>query len=133
MRFDSELAQQLERVAQPVGDTLQNRADERAAVVAEREPGESGPGVRVRVRRSLTGEVGEEGQPLGAGWPFLSRGSQLVIPAPGPESIAQPAQRAGRGQHDSHRVPATRNGVAERMHTRLRIRGEGGQCRKHGA
>src|SRR2546429_10018724 len=70
-RVDPELAQQLERVAQPVGDTLHDRADERPAVVAEREPGESGPGVRVRVGRSLPGEGGEKGQLLGAGPPSL--------------------------------------------------------------
>ena len=132
-RVDPELAQQLERVAQPVGDTLQHGADERAAVVAEREPGESGPGVRVRVGRPLTGEVGEEGQPLSARRPFLCRRGQLVVPAPTPESVAQPAQRAGRGQHDSHRVPAARNGVAEHVHAGLRIGGEGRQCPKHGA
>ena len=60
MRVDAELAQQLERVAQPVGDTLEHGADERPAVVAEREPGESGARVRVRVRRPLAGEVREE-------------------------------------------------------------------------
>src|SRR5205823_1450977 len=92
---DPEFAQQLERVAQAVGDTLQDGADECAAVVAEREPGESRPRVRIRVGRPLTGEVGEEGQPVGGRRPFPGRGGQLVIPAPAPESITQPAQGAG--------------------------------------
>ena len=90
--IDPELAQQLERVAQAVGDSLQDRADERAAVVAEREPGKSGPGVRVRVGRPFTAEVGEEGESLGTGRPLLGRGGQLVISASAPESVTQPAQ-----------------------------------------
>ena len=76
-RVDPELAQQLERVAQPIGDTLQHGADERAAVVSKREPGESGARVRVRVRRPLPGEVGEERQALGA---------RRATPAPRPVS-----------------------------------------------
>ena len=89
--------------------------------------------MRVRVRRPLTGEVGSEGQPLGAGRPFLGRGCQLVVPASAPESVTQPAQRAGRGQHHSHRVPAARNGVAERVHASLRIGGKGRQRGEHDA
>ena len=36
-RLDAELTQQLERVAQPVRDAFEHRADERAAVVSQRE------------------------------------------------------------------------------------------------
>ena len=133
MRVDPELAQELERIAQPVGDTLQHGADQRTAIVPKREPGESSARVRVRMRRPLAREIREERQPLGARRPLLRRGRQLVVPASRPERVTQPAQRAGRGEHDSHCVPATRNGMAESMHSCLRVRGERRQRRKHDA
>ena len=132
-RVDPELAQELERIAQPVGDTLQHGADQRTAIVSKREPGKSSPRVRVRVRRPLAREVGEERQPLGARRPLLApRRSARRTRFP-PERVTQPAQRAGRGEHDSHCVPAARNGMAERMHACLRVRGERRQRRKHDA
>src|SRR5262249_21729903 len=60
----AELAQELERVAQPVGDALQHRAPQRAAVVAYRDAREGAARVRVRMGRALAGEIRREGEPL---------------------------------------------------------------------
>ena len=60
LRADAQLPQKLERVAQAVGDALEDGAGERRAAVLEPEAGERGACVRVRVRRPLAGEVREE-------------------------------------------------------------------------
>ena len=57
LRAHAELDEQVERVAQPVGDALEHRADERAAVVAQAQPGERAARVGIGVRRALAGEV----------------------------------------------------------------------------
>src|SRR5262249_37885937 len=44
--LDPEAAHQLERIAQPVGDGLEHRADDRAAIVADREADKSRASVR---------------------------------------------------------------------------------------
>ena len=49
------LAHQLQRVAQPVGDAFEHGAGERAAVVAQRQPGERAARVRIGVWRPLAG------------------------------------------------------------------------------
>ena len=119
-RVDAELAQQLERVAQPVRDAFQHRAHERARVVAEREPDERAARVRVGVRRALAREVRLEEEALGPGRPALGRSQQLVVGL-ADDLLAQPAQRAGGAQHHAHRVPAARDRVAERVHARCGI------------
>ena len=68
---DAELPQKLERVAQAEGDPFQNRADERTAVVAQLEPDEGAARVGIGVRRPLTGEIGQEDQPLRARRPVV--------------------------------------------------------------
>src|SRR5438270_607382 len=65
-RLHAEPAEQLERVAKPVGDALEDGADEAPAVVPEGQSLEDGPRVRVRMRRPLALEVREERQPLGS-------------------------------------------------------------------
>ena len=52
-------------------DALENRAGERAAVVAEAEADERAARVGVGVGGPLAGEVGQEDQALGAGGPVL--------------------------------------------------------------
>ena len=74
----AERAQHLEAVAQAVGDALEHGADERAAVVPQREADEGAARVRVGVRRPLAGEVGQEDQALHAGLPALRLREQLV-------------------------------------------------------
>ena len=95
----------------PVRDALEHRADERAAVVAQREPLERPAGVRVGVRRALALEVGQEGQALRRGGPALRFADQLVERPS--DHVAQPPQRPRRGQHHAHRLPGVRHGVAE--------------------
>ena len=89
-RLDAELAQQVERVAQPVRDALEHRAGERAAVVAQREAGERAARVRVGVRRALAGEVRQERQPLGAGLPRGRACDELAEAGAGRGDVAQP-------------------------------------------
>ena len=74
-RRDAELAQQLERVAQAVRDAFEHRADERAAIVAQREAREGAARVRVGVRRALALEVREEVRPSAPG---LQRAASAV-------------------------------------------------------
>ena len=128
-RLDAELDEQLERVAQPEGDALEHGARERAPVVAERQPRERAPRIRIGVRRSLAGEVGSEEKTLGARRPRGRVGEQLLVA--GAEHVAQPAERAGRREHHAHRVPGVRDGVAERVQARLRVGGVRGQRREH--
>ena len=75
----AERVQQLQRVAQAVGDALEHGSDERAAVVAQPEAREGRPRARVCVRRALALEVGLEEQPLGAGRPRLGLAQQLLV------------------------------------------------------
>ena len=76
---DAQLPQKLERVAQAVGDALEDGAGERRAAVLEPEAGERGAGVRVGVRRPLAGEVREEQHALGAGLDVLGSREKLVV------------------------------------------------------
>ena len=118
-RAHAELAQQVERVAQPVGDALEHRAHERAAVVAQRQAGERAARVGVGVRRALAGEVGQEREPLGARAPSAAAAATSVVEAaPGAAVSRSHGQRARGGEHHAHRVPAARDGVAERVDAR---------------
>ena len=87
--------------------------------------GEAGPGRRAGDGRTADGdarrEVREERQPLGAGRPVLGGCNQLLVPVSASDSVAQPAQRPGCGEHHPHRVPATRHCMAESMYTRLGV------------
>ena len=68
-RPDAERAQELERVAQAVGDALEHSTCERAAIVAQREAGERAANVRIGVRGALALQVRREQQALGARLP----------------------------------------------------------------
>ena len=46
------------------------------------------------------------------------------------DDVAQPAERAGRGEHHAHRVPAAGHGVAEGVHAAVRIGGEARERRR---
>ena len=127
-RLDTELGEQLERVAQPEGDTLEHGPGEGAPVVAERKPRERTPRIRIGMRRSLSGEVGSEEKSLGARGPRGRVGEQLLVA--GAEHIVQPAERAGRREHHAHRVPGVRDRMAERVQARLRVGGVRGQRRE---
>ena len=120
--LDPELAQELERVPQPVGDALEDGTDQCAAVMSEGQSLEHGPRVRVRMRRALALEVRQERQPLGARRPARRLGDELVVRLA--DHVAQPPQRAGRGEHHAHRLPRVRDGVAEDVDARLRIGAE---------
>ena len=112
---------QLERVAQSVRDAFEHRAHERAAVVAEREPDESAARVGIRVRRPLAREIRREQQPLASRRPRRRLGDERLERLAGRDGVAQPAQRARRGQHHAHRVPRAGNRVAEDVHARLGV------------
>ena len=90
----AELAQQLERVAQPVGDALEHRAPERAAVVAKREAGEGAACVRVGVRRALarrgTARTGAPRRPA-ASAPPRRRAPRRSAPSACRSQAAEPA------------------------------------------
>src|SRR5207247_8268742 len=79
LRPNAELAQELERVAQAVGDALEHRAGERPAVVAELEPDERAARVRIRVRGPLAREVGREQEAVGARRPALGFAEQRLV------------------------------------------------------
>ena len=89
--------------------------------MAELEAGERGPRGRDRraacARRRGTAQRGA----LGARPPRLGLGDEVGEGRVGCEAVAEPLQRAGRREHHAHRVPLARNGVAERVHARLRI------------
>ena len=129
LRLDPERAEQLQRVAQPVRDTFEHGAHECAAVVAQLEADERCAGVRIRVRRALAREVRLEEQALGSGRPALRFAQQVVVVAAG-HAVAQPAERAGRGEHHAHRVPPARHRVTEDVHTAVCVRPVGRQRRE---
>ena len=99
--LDPERAQELERVAQPVGDALEDGPDECAAVMSEGQSLEHGPGVRVRMGRPLALEVRQERQPLGARRPARRLGDELVVRLA--DHVAQPlgASRRRRASRPS--------------------------------
>ena len=123
VRLDAELAQQLEAVAQPVGDALEHRPRHRARVVAERQADERRRGEWVGVRRPLAREVGLELEPLDARLPTLRLSEELLVGAV-QRGLAEPAKRARGAEHHAHRVPGTGDRVTERVDARLRIRCE---------
>ena len=75
----------------------------------------------IRVRAALTGQVGQEVQPFAAGGDVGGRLHQVTERDAGREGVAQPAQAAGRREHDRHHVPSTGHGVAEGMHSAARL------------
>ena len=97
--------------------------------MVERKSRERAPGIGVGVRRALAREVRREENAVCARRRLRSVGQQLLVACA--EDVAQPAERAGGREHHAHRVPGVRDGVAERMHSRLRVGGECGQGREH--
>ena len=75
----AEPAEELERVAQPVRDALEDRSHQGPAVVPQRKPDERAARIWIRVRRPLAGEVGREEQPLRSGRPRLGLGVEPVV------------------------------------------------------
>ena len=99
--------------------------------MADLQAGERAPGVGVEVRRALAGQVGQEGQSVGARRAALGLGEQDVVGRV--EDVAQPAQRPRRRQHHAHRVPLARHREAERVQARLRVGAVGRQHTEHDA
>ena len=84
---------QIERVAQTARNALEHGAHERAAVVANLEPGERAAGVRIGVRSAFAGQVRQEREAVDARVPlrrFLGQRTELAA-----DHAAQPRQRAG--------------------------------------
>ena len=131
--IDAQIPQQLERVPQPERDAFEDGAHEGSAVVAKLKAHERAAGVGIRMRRALSGEVGQEEQTVRAGIPALRLADELSECRTRRSHVAEPLQRAGGRQHHAHHVPGPRHSVAERMHARPRIRGEGGQRGEHDA
>ena len=71
------------------------------------------------MRRALAGQVRQEGEPLGARLPALRLGDERLELRGRVGDVAQPAQRAGGGEHHAHRVPRPGMRVAERVHAAL--------------
>ena len=97
-------------VAQPEGDALEHRPDERATVVPELEADERAAGVGVGMRRPLAGEVRREEQAVRTGRPPLGLREQLAERGIGREprretTAASRRRRASRPSRAS--VPGT--------------------------
>ena len=84
---------------------------------------------RIGVRSALALQVREEREPFRPGRPPRRLGRQLVVASA--RDVAQPGEGAGGREHHAHRLPAAGDRVAERMHTRLRVRLEPGERREH--
>src|SRR5262249_53534622 len=128
-----ERAEELERVAETVGDSLEHGAAEGATVVAQRETDERAARVGVCVRRPLALEVGEEEEALGTGLPGCGGGGELVVRGTRSTGVAKPTKRHRCVEHHAHRLPRVRNGVAERVHTGERVVYVGGKGREYDA
>ncbi len=121
------VAQQLERVAQAVGDALQHRA--RSAPRSWRSesptnaPRASGSACGVR----SPARYGANSRPSAPGAQRSASAVERVVGLAGRGDVAQPAKRAGGGEHHAHRVPAARHRVAEGVHAALGVRGVAGQ------
>ena len=119
-RFDTELAQELERVAQPVRHALEHGTRERAPIVAERQADEGTACVRVGVGRALALQVRLEEKALRPRLPALRLGEQILVRRPA-ERLVQPLQRACGREHHAHRVPHSGEGVAEDVQPRFGV------------
>ena len=113
LRRGADLAEQVERVAEPERDALEHRPDEGAAIVAQPESDEGTAGIGVGVRGALAGEVGQEQQALAPRRPGGGGVDELAVAAVRGHDVVQPAQRAGRRHRHPHGVPGAGDRVAE--------------------
>ena len=108
----AEPAQQLERVAQAVGDALEHGPRQGAAIVAEGQADEGATRVRVRMRCPFAGEVREEHDPLGARLPALRLRVEALVRRAGARRLpgTSSTNRPPRASRPSHAMSPARHG-----------------------
>ena len=89
--------------------------------MAQRQANEGAACERVWMRAALPGEVGEEPEAVAAGRHGIGPSQEHVVAGARRHRIAEPAQAAGRRQHDRHHVPSSRHGMAEGMDPPARV------------
>ena len=87
--------------------------------MAQREADERAACVRVGVGRALAREVRREQDTVRAR--RVLRGFLVERPVVDADDVAEPAERAGGGEHDAHRVPRVGHRVAEDVCARERV------------
>ena len=126
---DTERAQELERVAQPVGDALEHRPRRaRRGRGAAREPDERAARVGIGCGVRSPARYGANSSPSVPG----AQRRRLCVErcVVGAEHAPQPRERAGGAQHHAHRVPRAGHRMAEDVDARLGVRARRREARR---